>query len=173
MIIEEILQLDPFYTPVFKKNELLLHNLKQLCKQHLENCQEYKSIINSLSLDLDHIKSLDQIPFLPVGLFKEYDLKSINKSEVNSDFSIGCIGQKLITWKDIENNNTAFVDGSLYSGSVSMLKEKGFMPEAKTLAFPLSIDNSIDIDTEEEFKDALLLIKKLKELGIEYVKPRI
>ena len=99
--------------------------------------------------------------------------KIINKGEVNSDFSIGFIGQKLITWKDIENNNTAFVDGSLYSGSVSMLKEKGFMPEAKTLAFPLSIDNSIDIDTEEEFKDALLLIKKLKELGIEYVKPRI
>ena len=99
--------------------------------------------------------------------------KIINKSEVNSDFSIGFIGQKLITWKDIENNNTAFVDGSLYSGSVSMLKEKGFMPEAKTLAFPLSIDNSIDIDTEEDFKDALLLIKKLKELGIEYVKPRI
>lgn len=99
--------------------------------------------------------------------------KIINKSEVNSDFSIGFLGQKLITWKDIENNNTAFVDGSLYSGSVSMLKEKGFMPEAKTLAFPLSIDNSIDIDTEEDFKDALLLIKKLKELGIEYVKPRI
>ncbi|MFL2793675.1 MAG: cytidylyltransferase domain-containing protein [Paracoccaceae bacterium] len=99
--------------------------------------------------------------------------KIINKGEVNSDFSIGFIGQKLITWKDIENNNTAFVDGSLYSGSVSMLKEKGFMPEAKTLAFPLSIDNSIDIDTEEEFKDALLLIKKLKEFGIEYVKPRI
>ena len=97
----------------------------------------------------------------------------INKSEVNLDFSIGYIGQKFITWKDIENNNTAFVDGSLYSGSVSMLKEKGFIPEAKTLAFPLSIDNSIDIDTEEEFKDALLLIKKLKELGIEYVKPRI
>ena len=79
----------------------------------------------------------------------------------------------MITWKDIENNNSAFVDGSLYSGSVSMLKEKGFMPEAKTLAFPISIESSIDIDTEEEFKDALLLIKKLKELGIEYVKPRI
>ena len=46
------------------------------------------------------------------------------------------------------------------------------MPEAKTLAFPLSIDNSVDIDTEEEFKDTLLLIKKLKELGIEYVNPK-
>ena len=97
----------------------------------------------------------------------------INRSKANSDFSIGYIGHKLIARKDIQNNNTAFVDGSLYSGSVSVLKEKGFMPEAKTLAFPLSIDNSIDIDTEDEFKDALVLIKKLKKLGIEYVKPRI
>ena len=92
---------------------------------------------------------------------------------LNSDFSIGRIGQNLLTWKDIQNNNTAFVDGSLYLGSISILKEKGFMPEAKTLAFPLSVVCSIDIDTEEEFKDELLLIKKLQELGIEYVKPRI
>ena len=54
-----------------------------------------------------------------------------------------------------------------------MLKEKGFMPKSKTLAFPLSVDCSIDIDTEEEFEDALPFIKKLQDLGIEYVKPRI
>ena len=54
-----------------------------------------------------------------------------------------------------------------------MLKEKGFMPEAKTLAFPLLVDCSIDIDTEEEFRDALRLINRLQESGIEYVKPRI
>ena len=54
-----------------------------------------------------------------------------------------------------------------------MLKEKGFMPEAKTLAFPLSVDCSIDIDTEDEFEDALMSIEKLQDLGIEYVKPAL
>lgn len=138
-------------SPIRLKNDLV-----NFCSQ-IRNLGDYHSVV-SVNRRYKVIKDVYKI---------------INKGEVNSDFSIGFIGQKLITWKDIENNNTAFVDGSLYSGSVSMLKEKGFMPEAKTLAFPLSIDNSIDIDTEEEFKDALLLIKKLKELGIEYVKPRI
>ena len=54
-----------------------------------------------------------------------------------------------------------------------MLKEQGFMPSAKTLAFPLSIKRSIDIDTEEEFDDALVLIKELQNLEIEYVSPKI
>ena len=54
-----------------------------------------------------------------------------------------------------------------------ILKEKGFFPVAKTLAFPLSINRSIDIDTEKEFEDALALIKELQNLGIEYVSPKI
>ena len=138
-------------SPIRLKNDLV-----NFCSQ-IKNLGDYHSVV-SVNKRYDVVKDVYEI---------------INKSEVNSNFSIGCIGQKLITSKGIQSNNTAFVDGSLYSGSVSMLKEKGFIPEAKTLAFPLSIDNSIDIDTKEEFKDALLLIKKLKELGIEYVKPRI
>ena len=76
--------------------------------------------------------------------------------------------------RDIKkNSNSAFVDGSLYLGLMSTLKEKGFMPVAKTLAFPLSIKCSIDIDTEKEFDDALMLIKELQNLGMEYVSPKI
>ncbi len=98
----------------------------------------------------------------------------INKNAVNSDFSIGQLGERLLTRKEVEKtNNSAFVDGSLYLGFISMLEEKGFMPETKTLAFPLSVEYSIDIDTEEEFEDALAFIKKLQDMGIEYVKPRI
>ena len=91
-----------------------------------------------------------------------------------SDFSIGHVGKKFLKVRDIKkNSNSAFVDGSLYLGFMSMLKEKGFMPPTKTLAFPLSIKRSIDIDTEEEFDDALVLIKELQNLEIEYVSPKI
>ncbi len=97
-----------------------------------------------------------------------------NFREVKSDFFLGHIGKKLPKEQDIKkHSNSAFVDGSLYSGSMSILKEKGFMPVTKTLAFPLSIKRSIDIDTEKEFDDALALIKELKKLGIEYVSPNI
>ncbi len=138
-------------SPIRLKNDLV-----NFCRQ-IRDLGDYYSVV-SVNRRYKKIKDIYEI---------------INKTELNSDFSIGYIGQNLLTWKDIENNNTAFVDGSLYLGSISMLQEKGFMPKARTLAFPLSVDCSIDIDTEEEFKDALLLIEKLQELGIEYVKPSI
>ena len=98
----------------------------------------------------------------------------IKFSEVKSDFLLGHIGKKLLKVRDTKKDkNLAFVDGSLYLGLMSMLKEKGFMPVAKTLAFPLSLKRSIDIDTEEEFDDALVLIKELQNSGIEYVSPKI
>ena len=117
--------------------------------------------------------------FSVVSVNKNYsevkDIYEIIKfSEVKSDFLLGHIGEKLLKVRDTKKDkNLAFVDGSLYLGLMSMLKEKGFMPVAKTLAFPLSLKRSIDIDTEEEFDDALVLIKELQNSGIEYVSPKI
>ena len=127
-------------------------------------CRQIKYLGNNLSM---------------VSVNKNYsevkDIYEIIKfSEVKSDFLLGHIGKKLLKVRDTKKDkNLAFVDGSLYLGLMSMLKEKGFMPAAKTLAFPLSIKRSIDIDTEEEFDDALVLIKELQNSGIEYVSPKI
>ena len=98
----------------------------------------------------------------------------IKFSEVNSNFLLGHIGKKLLNVRHTKKGkNSAFVDGSLYLGLISMLKEKSFMPAAKTLAFSLSIERAIDIDTKEEFDDALVFIKELQNLEIEYVSPKI
>ena len=127
-------------------------------------CRQIKNLGNNLSM---------------VSVNKNYseikDIYEIIKfSEAKSDFLLGHIGKKMLKVRDIKkDSNSAFVDGSLYLGLMSMLKEKGFMPVAKTLAFPLSIKRSIDIDTEKEFNDALMLIKELQNLGIEYVSPKI
>ncbi|MDC3092921.1 hypothetical protein OA410_02890 [Paracoccaceae bacterium] len=127
-------------------------------------CRQIKNLGNNLSM---------------VSVNKNYseikDIYEIVKfSEAKSDILLGHIGKKMLKVRDIKkDSNSAFVDGSLYLGLMSMLKEKGFMPAAKTLAFPLSIRRSIDIDTEEEFEDALVLIKELKNLEIEYVSPKI
>ena len=137
-----------------------------------------------IRLKVDLVSFCKQIKNLESGLSmvsvnKNYsavkDIYEITKlSKVKSDFLLGHIGEKLYKAQDNKkHSNSVFVDGSLYLGSISMLKEQGFMPAAKTLAFPLSIKRSIDIDTEEEFDEASVLIKELQNLGIEYVSPKL
>ena len=127
-------------------------------------CRQIKHLGNNLSMvsvneNYSEVKDIYEI---------------IKFSELKSEFLLGHIGKKLLKVRDTKKDSkSAFVDGSLYLGLMSMLKEKGFMPVAKTLAFPLSLKRSIDIDTEEEFDDALVLIKELQNSGIEYVSPKI
>jgi len=135
----------------------LKDDLVSFCRQ-IENLGNNLSMV-SVNKNYSEIKDIYEI---------------IKFSEARSDFLLGHIGKKLLKVSAIKkDSNSAFVDGSLYLGFISMLKEQGFMPAAKTLAFPLSIKRSIDIDTEEEFDDALVLIKELQNLEIEYVSPKI
>ena len=172
-------------------SDVIFDCIYKLAERHVIPLDDYLSVSFILLLPTSPIRLKDdlvsfcrQINYLGknlsiVSVNKNYgevkDIYEIIKfSEVKSDFLLGHIGKKLLKVRDTKKDkNLAFVDGSLYSGLISMLKEKGFMPAAKTLAFPLSIKRSIDIDTEEEFDDALVLIKELQNSGIEYVSPKI
>jgi len=76
------------------KEKLLTERLVGLTKLHQENCPEYARILESISFDVDQVKSYKDLPFLPVRLFKELELKSVPKEEVVKTMtSSGTTGQ--------------------------------------------------------------------------------
>ena len=82
MLTDEELNILPYSLSKKEKNDFLNKQLISLTKHHFENCPEYKKILDSLSFDVNKIHDYTQIPFLPVRLFKQYELRSVEKADV-------------------------------------------------------------------------------------------
>ena len=94
MIFEEILSIHPYSLDKDEKEKLLTGRLLKLTKLHQEKCLEYARILESIHFDADKVNSYTDLPFLPVRLFKELELKSVSKEDVVKTMtSSGTTGQ--------------------------------------------------------------------------------
>lgn len=82
MNLDEILQLSPFSLNVEEKEEFLRCRLLELTEHHRRNCREYDRILKALGYQKESVQSYKDLPFLPVRLFKELNLKSVTDDEV-------------------------------------------------------------------------------------------
>lgn len=71
----------PFHLTQAIKEQRLLNKLNELTVWHLENCPEYKAMLNKSSMSSE-VKTIEEVPFLPVQLFKLLDLMSIPRENV-------------------------------------------------------------------------------------------
>lgn len=96
MEYSEMLEISPYSLNKCEKNKVLTERLKYLSKIHMEKCPEYKRMMDSIDFDVDSIQNYEEIPFLPVRLFKELDLKSVPSEEVIKTMtSSGTSGQRV------------------------------------------------------------------------------
>lgn len=82
MTYEELLEIAPYSLDKKEKRILLTKRLVELTKLHRSNCLEYASILKSIDFDEDKVEDYEQLPFLPVRLFKNLELKSVAKEDV-------------------------------------------------------------------------------------------
>ncbi|MBP3278692.1 MAG: acyl-protein synthetase, partial [Butyrivibrio sp.] len=82
MNLDEILKLSPFSLNAKEKEEFLRCRLLELTVHHRRNCSEYDRILKALGYQKESVQSYKDLPFLPVRLFKELNLKSISDDEV-------------------------------------------------------------------------------------------
>ncbi len=96
MTIEKILEIAPYSLNKNQKQDLLDERLGQLSRFHYEHCPEYAKMCDASGFDAKVPHRYQQLPFLPVRLFKEFDLLSVPRSEiVKTMTSSGTTGQKV------------------------------------------------------------------------------
>ncbi len=94
MTFDDILNISPYELDKEEKEKLLTERLIDLTRLHQQKCPEYANMLTGIGFDSNKIKSYRELPFLPVRLFKEMDLKSVSSDKVVKTMtSSGTTGQ--------------------------------------------------------------------------------
>lgn len=91
---QDILQREPYGVSREEKRALLTEKLKELTARHADACPAYGRMLRTIGYDSARTDSYEQLPFLPVRLFKEMELMSVPRDEVFKTMtSSGTTGQ--------------------------------------------------------------------------------
>jgi len=96
MEYEEILKYEPYEMDSASKNTLFSKYLSDLTIHHYEKSNEYAKILDALDFKIHEFLNVAEVPFLPVSLFKEIRLLSLDKSQIFKTMtSSGTTGQSV------------------------------------------------------------------------------
>ena len=94
MTFDDFLSIPPFSMDKAEKEQALTGRLAELTKLHRANCPEYARMLEAVGFDPDGVTSYRDLPFLPVRLFKDMELRSVPKEDVVKTMtSSGTTGQ--------------------------------------------------------------------------------
>ena len=80
--IDDFFNIPQFSINKIEKEKFLIPILKEVHSHHVLHCEEYKKISESIFPHSHRLQTLSDLPFIPVSLFKNYDLKSVPQDEV-------------------------------------------------------------------------------------------
>jgi len=72
----------PFSFDKQEKEVILTKRLGELTRHHYDNCSAYRGVLDGLGFQVDRIDRYQNIPFLPVSLFKHLNLLSIHNQNI-------------------------------------------------------------------------------------------
>jgi phenylacetate-coenzyme A ligase PaaK-like adenylate-forming protein len=94
--LTDIVDTPPFGLARVQKDALYRRALGDLTRRHYESCAHYRRILDVLAYEPDAQHAVEDIPFIPVRLFKEYDLLSVAHDDVVKTMtSSGTTGQRV------------------------------------------------------------------------------
>lgn len=81
MDYDQLLKQPPFGVDQKTKELWYCEMFEKLVKDHEKRCEKYRYFIKAMKMAKTY-RSIDEIPMLPVGLFKRQELKSIKEEEI-------------------------------------------------------------------------------------------
>ena len=94
-MVEDFHKLEPYALPKSEKGKLLLHTMRELTEWHRDRCVPYQRYLDAIGYDSSRVKTLEDMPFLPIRAFKELCMKSISDDSIfKVMMSSGTSGQK-------------------------------------------------------------------------------
>lgn len=94
MQFDELLRLQPYSLGNAEKHAALTERLLELTELHRWGCTEYARMLDAVGYDPGAVTSYEDLPFLPVRLFKELDMLSVPREDVVKTMtSSGTTGQ--------------------------------------------------------------------------------
>jgi hypothetical protein len=82
MTLDDLIQQPQYSVPQVEKEAALLAELTRLSQSHRERSAEYARLMRVLFPRSANPQNLAELPYLPVGLFKEHLLSSVPQSEI-------------------------------------------------------------------------------------------
>lgn len=110
----DLLEVPPFSLSQTEKRAVLLPRLESLTRHHYEACEPYRHVVDRVFGGLEAIdfSRLEGLPFIPVSMFKNHEMKSVPDSEVIKVLtSSGTTGQQ--TSRIHLDRETAQVQGAV------------------------------------------------------------
>lgn len=96
MDVNTILETNPYSLDRESKRQLMNNRLHELTRKHYTQCEPYRKMMDARGLDINNLPDYEELPFLPVRLFKEFELCSCEKDEVVKTMtSSGTTGQEV------------------------------------------------------------------------------
>ena len=95
MQFDEIINISPYSLSKKEKRTIICERMNTLTQMHLQKCSEYENILNCLKKK-DKAEKIEDIPFLPVRIFKDMELRSVLEDDITKTMtSSGTTGQQV------------------------------------------------------------------------------
>lgn len=94
--LDELFEISPYALEREQKHRILTDIVKNLSLVHRANCMEYRRLLGTFHMDPATVDSYEQLMMIPVRLFKEYELCSVDRKEIFKTMtSSGTSGQRV------------------------------------------------------------------------------